>query len=176
MPRTWNALKQRIKSCFVPPYYQRNLCLKLQALKQGDKGVETYYQELLIGLARCGVNKDDIDASARFFCGSNHDIQNILDYKECHNFFQLYHLAIKAEREVQGRKQHQSFSSNTERNFQQRSKLETPKISIAPQPSTPAFSARVSKLSNVQPPQVKKGATLGVFTSSFLPSSKIICH
>jgi hypothetical protein len=35
--QTWNALKQRMKSCFVPPYYQHDLRLKLQTLKQGDK-------------------------------------------------------------------------------------------------------------------------------------------
>jgi hypothetical protein len=66
---------------------------------------------LLIGLARCGINEDDNNSSARFFGGLNHDIQNILDYKEWRNFFQLYHLTIKAEREVQGRKQHQPFRS-----------------------------------------------------------------
>jgi len=82
---------------------------------------------LLIGLARCGVHEDDADAgaSARFFGGLNHDIQNILDYKEWHNFSQLYHLGIKAEREVHGRKQHQTFRSNNGRNFQQRSEPET---------------------------------------------------
>jgi len=37
VPQTWNALKQRMKSRFVPPYYQRDLRLKLQTLKQGDK-------------------------------------------------------------------------------------------------------------------------------------------
>jgi len=41
-PQTWNALKQCIKSHFVPPYYQRDLRFKLQTLKQGDKGVEAY--------------------------------------------------------------------------------------------------------------------------------------
>jgi hypothetical protein len=55
--------------------------------KQGDKGVEAYYQELLIGLARCDINEDNNDASARFFGGLNHDIQNIRDYKEWRNFF-----------------------------------------------------------------------------------------
>jgi len=74
VPQTWNALKQRMKSHFVPPYYQRDLRLELQTLKQGDKTVESYYQELLIGLARCGVHEDDADASARFFGGINHDI------------------------------------------------------------------------------------------------------
>ena len=131
---------------------------------------------MLIGLARCGVHKDDADASARFFGGLNHDIQNILDYKEWCNFFQLYHLAIKVEREVQGRKQHQTFRFNNGRNFQQRSEPETLKISIAPQSSTPVFSSEVSKLSNVQPPQLKKGATSGASTSSSSPSAKIICH
>jgi hypothetical protein len=29
VPQTWNALKQRMKSCFVPPYYQHDLRLKL---------------------------------------------------------------------------------------------------------------------------------------------------
>jgi len=29
VPQTWNALKQRMKSRFVPPYYQRDLHLKL---------------------------------------------------------------------------------------------------------------------------------------------------
>jgi hypothetical protein len=43
IPQTWNALKQRMKSCFVLPYYQCDLRLKLQTLNQGDKGVEGYY-------------------------------------------------------------------------------------------------------------------------------------
>jgi len=37
VPQTWNALKQHMKSRFVPPYYQHDLRLKLQTLKQGEK-------------------------------------------------------------------------------------------------------------------------------------------
>jgi hypothetical protein len=102
IPHTLNALKQPKKSRFVPPYYQRDLRLKLQTLNQGDKGVEEYYQELIIGLARCNIHEDDQDTCARFFGGLHHDIQDILDYKEWTRFNQLYHLALKAEREVQG--------------------------------------------------------------------------
>ena len=107
-----------MKSRFVP-HYQRDLRLKLQNLKQGDKGVEEYYQELLIGLACCGIHEDDDDTSARFFDGLNRDIQDILDYKDWTHFSQLYHLALKAEREVQGRHivQH-SFRFTTGRSFQ----------------------------------------------------------
>ena len=40
-----------------------------------------------------------------FFGSLQRDIQDILDYKEWTRFSQLYHLALKAEREVQGHQQ-----------------------------------------------------------------------
>jgi hypothetical protein len=89
-----------MKSHFVPPYYQCDLHLKLQTLNQDDKRVEKYYQELTIGLARCNIHEDDQDTCARFFGGLHRDIQNILDYKEWTRFSQLFHLALKAEREI----------------------------------------------------------------------------
>ena len=56
-----------MKSRFVPPYYQRDLRLKLQRLNQGSKTIEEYYQELLIGLARSNIQEDDMDKCSRFF-------------------------------------------------------------------------------------------------------------
>jgi len=78
-----------MESRFVPPYYQRDLRLKLQSLKQGDKGVEKYYQELLIGLAHCSIHEDDDATATRFFGGLNRDIQDILDYKDWNRFFPI---------------------------------------------------------------------------------------
>ena len=98
-----------MKSRFVPPYYKRDLRLKLQCLNQGSKSIEEYYQELLVGLACCDIHENDQDLSARFMGGLNRDIQDILDYKEWTRFSQLYHLALKAEREVQGH----SFKGNS---------------------------------------------------------------
>jgi hypothetical protein len=77
----------------------------LQTLNQGDKGVDEYYQELIIALARCHIHEDDQDTGARFFGGLHCDIQDILYYKEWTRFSQLYHLALKAKREIQGRRQ-----------------------------------------------------------------------
>ena len=167
-----------MKSHFVPPYYQRDLHLKLQNLKQGDKGVEEYYQELLIGLARCGIREDDDDTSARFFGGLNRDIQDILDYKDWTRFSQLYHLALKAEREVQGcRIVQQSFRSNTGRSFQQRFDIEKPKVPVAKPPATtpaPAPASEVSNVSTVQAQQHKKHATIE--KGSLSRSTNIMCH
>ena len=99
--------------------------MKLQTLKQGDKSVENYYQELLISLSRCGIHEDDQAIAVRFFGGLNRDIQDILDYKDWVRFSQLYHLALKAEREVQGRRQQFSFKS-IGRTFPQRPDIEKP--------------------------------------------------
>ena len=92
-----------MKSRFVPPYYQHDLRLKLQRLNQDSKSVEEYYQELLIGLARSNIQEDEMDKCSRFFGGLCREIQDVLDYKEWTRFPQLYHYALKAEREVQGR-------------------------------------------------------------------------
>jgi hypothetical protein len=89
----------------------------------------------------------------------------------------LYHLALQVEQEVQGRRQEQqSFRSNTERSFQQRSDVEKPKAPVAKLPATPvhtptpAPASEVSKLSNVQSQAPKKNVAQG---SS---SSNIVCH
>ena len=146
-----------MKSRFVPPYYQRDLHLKLQTLKQGDKGVENYYQELTICLARCNIHEDDQDTCARFNGGLQSDIQDILDYKVWARFIQLYHLAHKAELEVHGRRQQHSFRSNTGKSFPQRSNINTPKAPVAkPLATLPAAASttptsEVSNVSSVQP-------------------------
>ena len=71
-----------MKSSFVPPYYQHDLCLKLQSLKQCEKSIEEYYQALIIGLAQCNIHDNDADTCARLFGGLNHHIQDILIYKD----------------------------------------------------------------------------------------------
>ena len=125
---------------------------------------------MLIGLAHCGIREDDDDTSARSFGGLNRDIQDILDYKDWTRFSQLYHHALKAEREVQGCciVQH-SFRSNTGRLFQQRSNVEKPKVPIAKPPAkppSPAPASEVSNVSTVQNQSHKKHTTLEKGSSS----------
>jgi hypothetical protein len=102
MPQTWDALKRIMRARFVPSYYARDLLNQLQQLKQGTKSVEEYYQELQMGMLRCNLEEDVEPAMARFLGGLNREIQDILAYKEYTNITRLFHLACKAEREVQG--------------------------------------------------------------------------
>jgi hypothetical protein len=56
-------------------------------------------------MIRCGIEEDNDALLALFFGGLNKDIQNILDYKEYNTITHLFHLACKAEGEVQDRQQ-----------------------------------------------------------------------
>jgi hypothetical protein len=92
-----------MRARFVPYYYAHDLINKLQQLKQGAKSVEKYYQELQIGMLRCNLEEREDAAMARFVAGLNHEIQNILEYKDYANITRLFHFNCKAEMEVQGR-------------------------------------------------------------------------
>ena len=54
-------------------------------------------------MVRCGLVESNEQMLARFFGGLNKDIQHILDYKKYNSITRLFHLACKAEREVQDR-------------------------------------------------------------------------
>jgi hypothetical protein len=87
---------------FVPSYYAHDLLHKLQQLRQGSKYVEEYYQELQMGMLRCGLEENEDGSMARFMGGLNREILDILAYKEYNYVNHLFHLACKAERKVQG--------------------------------------------------------------------------
>jgi hypothetical protein len=78
IPQTWNALKRIMRSHFVPSYYARDLLHKLQQLRQGNKSVEEYYQELQIGMLRCGLVENEEVVMSRFVGGLTREIQDIL--------------------------------------------------------------------------------------------------
>jgi hypothetical protein len=53
-------------------------------------------------MLHCGLVENNDTAMARVLGGLNHEIQDVLDYKEYTNITRLFHLACKAEREVKG--------------------------------------------------------------------------
>ena len=79
---TCAALKTAMRTRWARPYYQSELLQKLQRLRQGKNSVEEYYQELQIGMIRCGIVEENEAMLARFIGGLNREIQTILEYKE----------------------------------------------------------------------------------------------
>jgi hypothetical protein len=143
IPQTCIALKRVMRARFVPSYYARDL---LQQLKQVAKSVEEYYQELQISMLRCNLEEREDAVMAPFFAGLNHEIQDILEYKDYTNITHLFHFACKAEREVEGR--HASVKTNfsTGRtNLWQRNNGRTAPPSPSPSQVTPSTSNNSSK-------------------------------
>jgi hypothetical protein len=145
-PQTWDALKKVMRARFVPSYYARDLLNQLQQLKQGTKCVEEYYQELQMGTLRCNLEEDVEPAMARFLGGLNREIQDILAYKEYTNITRLFHLACKAEREVQGRRASTKSNISAGRSFstQPRSSIPSSVRAAAPYSSSPRTAASPS--------------------------------
>ena len=149
IPTTWAALKTAMRTRWVPPYYQRELLQKLQRLRQGKNSVEEYYQELQTGMIRCGIVEENEAMLARFLGGLNREIQTILDYKEYTNITRLFHLACKAEREVQDRQAlgRTNFSAGRPSSWTPRASS----TSTAPAPPSGATSSRDTR-KQAQPP------------------------
>jgi hypothetical protein len=61
-------------------------------------------------MLHCGVVEDQEDQIVRFYGGLRREIQDIVDYKEYHSIQRLFHLAMLAEKELQG---HQQRRNNT---------------------------------------------------------------
>ena len=100
---------------------------------------------------------------ARFLGGLNREIQTILDYKEYTNITRLFHLACKAEREVQDRRA--LVRTNF---FAGRPSSWTPRASstfTAPAPPSGATSSRDTR-KQAQPPLSAKSTPAGATQSS----------
>ena len=106
-------------------------------------------------MIRCGIVEENEAMLARFMGGLNREIQTILEYKEYTNMTRLFHLACKAEREVQDRQAlaRTNFSVG-------RSSSWTPRTSSTPtRPTTASLTSATNSNRDTRkqapPPQVR---------------------
>ncbi|KAF7832987.1 Transposon Ty3-G Gag-Pol polyprotein [Senna tora] len=96
----WEDMKSVLRRRFVPSHYCRDLHLKLQNLKQGSKCVEEYYKEMEIAMIRANVVEDREATMARFICGLNKEIANVVELQHYVETEDLVHMAMKVERQL----------------------------------------------------------------------------
>ena len=116
---------------------------------------------------------------ACFMGGLNREIQTILEYTEYSNITRIFHLACKAEREVQDRQAlaRTNFSIGRPSSWTPRASC----TSTAPAPQSRASSSRDTR-KQAQPPLSAKSAPAGPAQSSSSSmastwhTSDIICH
>jgi hypothetical protein len=97
-------------------------------------------------MLRCNLEEREDAAMAQFVAGLNHEIQDILEYKDYANITRLFHFACKAKREVQGR--HASAKTNFSAgrtNSWQRNNGRTTPPSLSPSQVAPSTSSNSSK-------------------------------
>ena len=182
-PQTWDRLKEAMRARFVPPSYKRDLRKKLQRLDQGNMSVQEYYQQLQKGMLRCGVEEEDEDKMVRFYGGLNPEIQNIIDYKEYNSIQRLFHLAMLAEKELQGRQDFRSRSTSTSTKQAAGSSKYTPSSTRAAAPSATPNSTRMSNVPPTTDSNIKPSSNQGVAATKGVSSnpsssrtSNIKCH
>ena len=106
-------------------------------------------------MIRCGLFETDDAAMARFRCGLNREIQDILDYKEYNDMTTLFAYACKAEREVQGR-----CSKTYSNSFAGRSQV-TSSAPALPAPSTTSNTPRERPAKLAAPPSTGAAPATG---------------
>jgi hypothetical protein len=137
------------------------LLKKLTRLEQGKNSVQEYYQELQTGMIRCGIVEDNEAMLARFFGGLNKEIQHILDYKEYNTITRLFHLACKAELEVQDRQPSWRRTNNSAGRTSSWSARQSapPSRGDPPGPSTSRFTTPTSRTPPAPAPSPSAGPT-----------------
>ncbi|PKI59324.1 hypothetical protein CRG98_020279 [Punica granatum] len=96
---TWEEMKTVTRRQFVLSYYNRDLHLKLQSLRQGTRSVEDYYKEMKIALIRANIEEDEEATMARFLCGLNREITNV-ELQHYVEIEEMVSMAMKVERQL----------------------------------------------------------------------------
>lgn len=93
--RTWEKIRSKLKSKFLPPHYLQDNFLKLHHLKQGSKSVEEYTREFEQLLLKCDLKEDESQTLIRYLSGLNDEIAHVV---ELHPYTSLDELSILAHK------------------------------------------------------------------------------
>jgi len=79
---SWYDLRECMRARFVPPYYRKELLLKLQRLQQGPSSVYEYFKELETILTKIDMHESEESKIARFVSGLRREIQDMVELYE----------------------------------------------------------------------------------------------
>ncbi|XP_052726932.1 uncharacterized protein LOC108344961 isoform X1 [Vigna angularis] len=97
---TWEHCRDILYQRFVPPYYHRDLLIKLQRLTQGRRSVEEYARELKVLLYHTNTKENDHAKIVRFISGLNRNIQDVLKLHDDETLDVVVHRAMKVEKKL----------------------------------------------------------------------------
>jgi len=86
-----------MRARFVPPYYRKELLLKLQQLQQEPRIVDEYFKDHETTLTKIEMHENEESKITRFVSGLRREIQDMVELYEYSSLEKLVHLAIKVE-------------------------------------------------------------------------------
>src|SRR5688572_8068562 len=97
--RSWDKMKSKLQSKFLPQSYVHDNYYKLQKLVQGSKSVEEYTREFEHLLWRCDLKEKEPQVLVRYLIGLNDWIRHIVELHSYESLDELSNLAMKVERQ-----------------------------------------------------------------------------
>ncbi|XP_073266354.1 uncharacterized protein [Populus alba] len=97
---TWEKIKSKFMSKFLPPDYEQRLYVQLQNCKQGNRTVEEYIDEFIRLNSRNLLPDNENMQIARFRGGLKRDIQDQMKMINTFTLGQAFDLARKAEEPI----------------------------------------------------------------------------
>lgn len=90
----------RLKTKFVPKYYQLNLFRQLQNLRQKGMIVKEYTKQFYKLSIRVGHVKDAVEKVGRYINGLRYDIQDKINLLSLNKIEDAYQATLKAEKKM----------------------------------------------------------------------------
>ncbi|KAF8080898.1 hypothetical protein N665_0917s0014 [Sinapis alba] len=97
---TWEEMRTKMRSRYIPSYYNRDLQKRFRKLVQGTKSVEEYFEEFEALKNRLDTQETEATLMAQFLDGLQDRITRKVERQPYVNFNDLLHFAIQAEQHI----------------------------------------------------------------------------
>ncbi|XP_013650755.2 uncharacterized protein LOC106355327 [Brassica napus] len=97
---TWEEIRSKLRTKYVPAYYQRDLQKRFRKLSQGTMTVEEYYEEFGSLRNKLKTRETQETLMAQFMDGLHDRIAQKVERQQHETFHDLLHFAIQAEQHI----------------------------------------------------------------------------
>jgi len=100
--RTWEKMKAKLKSKFLPPIYVQDSYYKLHNLTQGNLNIEYYTREFEKIMVKCDIQEPKEQTMVRYLEGLEPKYANVVELQQFTTFHEICVLVhkVKQERKV----------------------------------------------------------------------------
>jgi len=114
--RTWEKMRAKLKSRFLPPSYVQDSYAQLHSLTQGNMSVDEFTREFEKLLIKCDIQEPEEQTIVRYLGGLDPRYANVVELQQYTTFDEVCVLAHKVEQQRKSRPFKREFSKPLPRN------------------------------------------------------------